>query len=128
MKNSILGGSGLLLVAGIVGGVVLWHNSSVPMMNGHVLGENVASFVKIEAKLHKIDLDKCDDIGRPEKRQLCDDFVELLAGRGTVLIGNPQDNLRVINSSGGQFTFAGRAGTDGKLKDGRLVQFLVGDS
>lgn len=81
MRRLIIAVCGLLLVAGIVGGVILSHSSSVSTVNGHVLGESVAGFVKIEAKLSKIDIDKCDDIGRPEKRELCDELVEVSEGR-----------------------------------------------
>jgi hypothetical protein len=77
MKRLIVAGCGALLVAGIVGGMVLWRSSGVRVFNGHTMGESGNDFAKIEAKNNQIDLDKCDDIGRPEKRHFCDELVEI---------------------------------------------------
>jgi hypothetical protein len=80
MKRLIVAGCGLLLIVGIVGWAALWHKSSVRVFNGHIMGESGNQFAKIEAKRNQIDLDKCDNIGRPEKRHFCDELVQVTDG------------------------------------------------
>jgi len=116
MKSLIVAVCGLLLIGAVAVGVLLWHNSGLRVFHDHIMGESTTEFAHIEAKLNKIDLDKCDYIGRPEKRDLCDQLVELAGGK--------RDFIKLKDAEG-QFVGTLKGGT---LENGKLFRLMVGDT
>lgn len=122
MTRVILAVVGLLAIAGMAAAIMLWRNSAVQVFNGHVMGESNSAFAQIEAKLHGLDLDKCDYIARPEKRRLCDELVELINGK--------RDFVNVEDAQGqfqGTLTGVGANGdlTNARLTNVKLFRLLV---